>query len=305
MSLWSTPVVADTVARVMQAGVRAGERRLSTRSRARFPDRPGVTEQLDVPTSLGAAPTTVYRPPTEAGPPAVHVNLHGGGFVLPGGGQDDAACRLLAHEAGVVVLDVDYVLAPQHRFPAAAHQVHEVLRWVARHGEQHGWDGERLSVGGQSAGGGLAAAAARLAWEQGDPAIRLQVLHYPPLDLTVAARDKTSPRPRPLLRPWMGDVFDTAYAPDPTTRPDRLASPAGPADTTDLTGIAPAVVVAAGDDILATEAQRYARRLDDVGALAELRVVPGADHAYDMSDDALALETYGMVAGHLRRVHAR
>ncbi len=111
---------------------------------------------------------------------------------------DDPLCRCLAAEAGVAVVNVDYVVAPQHRFPAPPHQAFEVVRWVAEHGAEHGWDGDRLTVGGQSAGGGLAAAA-RQALEQGGPAIAVQVLHYPPLDLATRGKDKHSVIAKPML----------------------------------------------------------------------------------------------------------
>ncbi|HMS37031.1 MAG TPA: NUDIX domain-containing protein, partial [Arachnia sp.] len=134
--------------------------------------------------------------------------------------------------------------------------------------------------------------------------LRLQVLHYPPLDLTVPARLKHSPLRRPVLRPWMGEVFDAAYAPDPATRADRLISPASAADTADLTGIAPAVVITAANDILREEGGRYAQRLREVGALVAHREIPGADHGYDGTDDALALASYRAIGADLSRALA-
>ena len=231
----------------------------------------------------------------------VYVNLHGGGFVLSMTDYDDPMCRALAARLGAVVLNVDYVVAPQHPFPAPPHHVYEVLQWIVDKGSGHGWDGTRLTIGGQSAGGALAAAAARLALERGEPAIALQVLHYAPLDLTVPASAKPSPIAKPMLRPWMGDVFDTCYVPDPTDRADRLVSPAGVADTADLSGIAPAVVIAAENDILHDEAWRYADRLDEAGSLVQYHEVKGADHGYDQKDDQRARSVYSMIAGHIMR----
>lgn len=127
-----------------------------------FPQIPGRTEHLTIPAGPGHAPCTVYYPPGEPdGEPAVHVNFHGGGFVIGHPEQDDPLCRYLAANAGVVVVNVDDLLAPQHPFPAPSRQAYEVVRWVAGSGAEHGWDGTRLSVGGQSAGGNLAAAVAR------------------------------------------------------------------------------------------------------------------------------------------------
>jgi acetyl esterase len=176
-----------------------------------------------------------------------------------------------------------------------------VVWWVARHGSAHGWDGAKLTIGGQGLGGGVAAAVTRLAFEQGGPAVALQVLHYPVLDLTVPAGAKPSPLVRPRLRPWRCTAFDTAYAPGPATRADRLVSPAGSDDTADLAGIAPAVVIAAEYDRLRDEARRYAERLQRAGALAEYVEVTSADHAYDSEDDDRARDTYKVIAGHVRR----
>ena len=103
--------------------------------------------------------------------------------------------------------------------------MYDVLVWAAA--AEREWDGNKLCVGGQSAGGSLSAAAARLALEQGGPEIKLQMLHYAPLDLVTASKDKRSALgDKAVMRPWMSEVFDTAYIPDPAQRRDRLASPA-------------------------------------------------------------------------------
>src|SRR6185312_11128946 len=132
------------------------------------------------------------------------------------------------------------------------------------------WDGTRLCVGGQSAGGNLSAAAARLALEHRTPVIALQVLHYAPLDLVTPTRDKPSSiGARAVMKPWMGEVFDTAYIPDRAQRRDRLASPAWGGNGDGIRGIAPAVVVTAEHDRLRGEAQKYAEKLDAAGSLVE------------------------------------
>ncbi|MEQ4725105.1 alpha/beta hydrolase [Nonomuraea sp. B19D2] len=301
MSLLGTPRVAATVALAMQglATVASG---LSTRRKAvMFPEIPGNTRNITIPTSIAPACAVVYRPPGQDPCPPVYVNFHGGGFVMRGVQLDDALCRYLAAEAGVVVVNVDYAVAPQNRFPAPPRQAFEAVRWVAAHGTEHGWDGTRLTVGGQSAGGALAAAVARQALEQGGPKIALQVLHYPPLDLVTPGKDKRSVIAKPMLRPWMGEVFDNAYAPDPDLRAHHLASPAHPGDIADLTGIAPALVITPEFDLLHAEGERYAQRLRKAGALAEHFDVPQADHAYDMKDADKARQSYALIVRHLRQ----
>jgi len=298
-----TPWVADTVARTMQGLASVALGAAARRKATAFPDLPGHTEEIVIPTSIGPAVAWVYRP-AGPGPRPVHVNFHGGGFVMRGLQLDDPLCRYLAAEAGVVVVNVDYAVAPQHRFPGPPRQAFEIIRWVAGNGAEHDWDGDRLTLGGQSAGGGLAAAAARQALEQGGPAIALQVLHYPPLDLATPAKDKPSAIAKPVLRPWMGEVFDNAYVPDPAARTDRLVSPAAPGDTADLTGIAPAVVITPEYDRLRAEGERYAQRLRGVSALAEVHMVAGADHGYDLNDPEKASKTYALIANHLERATA-
>jgi acetyl esterase len=305
MSLLARPAVAALVAKAMQrvtvlADRRSGGRGSAAASHARFPEFPRKVRELTIPTSIAPARATVYLPERGEAAPPVHVNFHGGGYVMTLTELDDPLCRFLAAEAGVVVINVDYVVAPQHPFPAPPRQAYEVVRWVAEHGAEQGWDGERLTVGGQSAGGGLAAAVARQALEGGGPSIALQVLHYPPLDLATGARNKRAAIARPMLRPWMADVFDTSYVPEVRRRGDPLVSPAHPSDTADLKGIAPALVITAEYDLLRAEGERYAERLRGVGALVEHLDVRGADHGYDGNDDAKARETYATIARCLR-----
>ncbi|WP_166907254.1 alpha/beta hydrolase fold domain-containing protein [Mycobacterium sp. DL440] len=300
MSILSTPMLADALARLFSVGVRPGPMR-----DVRFPEIPGRTTLIEIPTRHGDVAATVYRPAAGEDKPAVYVNVHGGGFVVGHREQDDPWCRFLAEHANVVVVNVDYVLAPRHRFPAPAEQIYDVLSWAAA--PERDWDGSRLCVGGQSAGGSLSAAAARLSFENGGPRIALQVLHYPPLDLVTATKDKHSPvGTKAVLKPWMGEVFDTAYIPDRAQRSDRLASPAWGANADGIDGIAPALIVTAEYDRLRDEAWRYAQKLDAVGALAEYYEVPDVDHGYNIMSDNVDVtrKAYEHIAGHVRRATA-
>ncbi|MFF8015217.1 alpha/beta hydrolase fold domain-containing protein [Streptomyces sp. NPDC007929] len=304
MSLLARPSLASPAAKVMQRlNALLSDRHVASSLHKRYPEYPRTTHELTIPTSVAPARAVVYVPdrPDDAPLPPVHVNFHGGGFVLPPVELDDPLCRFLAAETGAVVVNVDYVVAPQHPFPAPPRQAYEIVRWVAEHSAEHGWDGGLLTVGGQSAGGALAAAVARQALEKGGPAIALQILHYPPLDLVTDARDKRSVIAKPLLRPWMADIFDTCYVPDRAMRGDPLASPGHPGDTADLTGIAPALVITPEHDLLRAEGTRYAERLRGVGALREQVDVPGADHGYDQKDADTAREIYGLMARHMRQ----
>ena len=298
MSVLARPAVAALAAKGFQRLVRLSERRSSP---VRFPEFPRNTRELTIPTSIGPARAVVYSPADSDERPPVYVNFHGGGYILSLTELDDPLCRYLAAEAGVVVVNVDYAVAPQHRFPEPPHQAFEVVQWVAGHGTEQGWDATRLSIGGQSAGGGLAAAVARQALEQGGPALALQVLHYPPLDLATRFKDKGTPIKGSELRPWMAEIFNSSYVPDPQDRTDRLVSPAHPTDTADLTGIAPALVITAQFDLLRPEAERYAERLRAAKALVQLHDVTGADHGYDVRNDEKAREVYALIAAQVRQ----
>ncbi|KMO70458.1 Carboxylesterase NlhH [Mycolicibacterium chlorophenolicum] len=296
MSVLSRPAVADVLARLFAATVNP-----APKPAVRFTEIPGRTSTVSIPTRYGAVDATIYHPPNDDERPPVYLNLHGGGFVVGHPEQDDPWCRYLAARAGVSVVNPDYVLAPRHRFPAAPQQIYDIAWWVAD-GDRT-WDGTRLCVGGQSAGGNLAAATARQALENGGPDIALQVLFYAPLDLVTATRDKPSTiGARAVMKPWMGEVFDTAYIPDPASRRDRLASPAH--DDAHLAGIAPTLVITAEHDRLRDEARRYAEKLDAAGALAEYYEAPGVDHGYNIMSSAtdITRATYDRICGHVQRV---
>ncbi|MGU3499340.1 alpha/beta hydrolase [Mycobacterium sp. C31M] len=293
MSLLSTPVVADTLARLFSQLVNP-----APKAGVRFADITADTSEISIPTRHGDTAATVYRP---AGTPdGVYLNIHGGGFVVGHREQDDPWCRFLAARANVVVVNTDYLLAPEHRFPTPVEQLYDIAAWVAA---QPDWPGARLCIGGQSAGGNLSAAVARQALKQRGPAITLQVLHYAPLDLMTATAHKRSPRGgKAIMKPWMGEVFDTAYIPERQRRRDPLASPAWGDNADDIAGIAPALVIACEYDRLRDEASAYAKSLDAVGALVDYVEVPDVDHGYNIMSDATEVTRgmYELIAGRVR-----
>lgn len=277
MSVLSTPPVADLAAWLLQR-----VKRLRPAPALRFGDVAAATTQLDIPTRHGEVRATVYHPPRHRPARGVYVNFHGGGYVLGDYEQDDPWCRYLAAYAEIAVVNVDYALAPTHRFPVPVEQAYDVLSWAAATG-QH-WDGTRLCVGGQSAGGAIAAGAARLARNLGTPRLRLQVVHYAPLDLVTPGKDKNARASQAMITPWLCEIFNTAYIPDPLTRRDALASPAWGENSRDIAGIAPAVVITCALDRLRDEGVRFAHTLRKAGALTLHYDVPDVDHAYNLYD---------------------
>ncbi|WP_216630155.1 alpha/beta hydrolase [Nocardiopsis coralli] len=270
-------------------------------SKRTFSDLPADVHDVTVPTRHGPVRVTVYRPSGATASTPVHVNVHGGGFVIRHPRQDDAWCRYLMTHADVVVLNVDYDTAPQYPFPVSLEQVHDVAAWAADPARE--WDGSRLSIGGQSAGGSLSAAVARMSRDEGGPALALQVLHYPVLDMVTPMGRKPGGEHSKVPPPWMNRVFGLSYAPDAATRKNPLVSPAWGPNSENLGGLAPAVVVTAEFDALRDEAVRYARALEGAGVLREHHDVPGVDHGYDIMDRSpdVTAHVYSLLAGHVRQ----
>lgn len=236
-------------------------------------------DTLTVPAGQGSVRVHAYRPPDsgENRPLPVYINFHGGGFIFRHPEFDDHLCRALVAATGGVVLNVDYDVAPEHPFPVAPSQAFAVTQWVISHAPAHGWDAARVAVGGQSAGGNLAAGICLQARDRGAPAPMLQVLLYPPLDLATDPAAKVARTARPAINPGMARVFNKAYVPDAASRRHPLASPLL-AD--DLAGVAPALVITAEYDLLRDEADSYADRLAEAGVPVSHHVIAGVDHAF-------------------------
>jgi len=242
----------------------------------------GTNERITLPVGAPAAELMLYRPTGLATTPGVFVNLHGGGFVMGDWESDDPFCRFLADTAGCAVVNLDYVLAPEHKFPAAVEQTYALLVWLAEHGAVLGVDGSRLAVGGHSAGGNLSAAACLLAKERGGPALRGQIIDYAPLDLATLPSEKdTGPLELPPeitdLDTEMGALYNAWYLAVPEDAGSPLASPVL---AEDLAGLPPALVITAGKDLLRGEGDRYAERLAAAGVETEHAVFEGSFHAF-------------------------
>jgi acetyl esterase len=200
-----------------------------------------------------------------------------------------ATTSTLAHRSGCTVVSVDYRLAPEHPFPAAVDDAWAAMKWVVEHGDEIGAPGP-LAVGGDSAGGNLAAVLARRARDEGIP-VALQLLVYP---VTDAAMDTASYQENAtgywLTRAGM-EWFWGQYAPDGD---DRFHPDASPLRAGDLRGVAPALVITAEYDPLRDEGEAYAARLSEAGVPVTMRRYDGMVHGFfrlpamiDRSEDAL------------------
>ncbi|AEG50185.1 alpha/beta hydrolase domain-containing protein [Sphingobium chlorophenolicum L-1] len=247
-----------------------------------MPAGPAVESVLDIEIPSGAATIAarLYRDSPE--PRALMVYYHGGGWTLGGIALIDGAMRRLVKESGVAVLSVDYRLAPEHVFPAAVEDALVAARWASEHREELvGWDAPLL-VGGESAGGNLAAVVSQLVRNAGfDIAAQLLacpcVASYPD---SPSMRSIESPFPPPGAIGWFFDQ----YIPDAQTRSDpRFA----PLEQKDLGGLPPAFVATAEYDSLREQGEQYAERLAAAGISCEAKRYLGTFHGFFELDGGL------------------
>lgn len=282
---------------------------MAERARQSFAAGQAARPKVDVPVKVFAE----YRAPTRAGETRVlfcspggralpvFVNFHGGGFVMGSADDDDVYCRRLANAAGCAVVNADYRLAPEHKFPAALEDCYDVVRWVHDNAAALGVDPARIAVGGHSAGGNLAAAVCLLAKARREFAIIFQVLDYPPLDLTLDPYAQESRDA--LLTPKAHIFFNACYFNTPADARNPLVSPllAG-----DLAGLPPALVIAAEYDPLRADGERYAARLRAAGVDATYRLFAGCSHAFThFGPEEAADEAWALIAAKLREAFGK
>ncbi len=218
----------------------------------------------------------LYVPTGATSPGPLLVFFHGGGFIYGDLDTHDPACRFLAERSGVRVLSVDYRLAPEHTFPAAHDDCVASYRWVVEHAESLGADPARLAVGGDSAGGALAATTALAAAREGLP-MAFQLLIYPLTDMRGGTDSRSAFNRKLILTQGFMDLAQESYLNSEADVTDPRAS----ALLNDLPeGLAPAYVVTAGFDPLRDEGEAYARALADAGVEIELRRFPEHLHGF-------------------------
>ncbi len=254
------------------------------------PVRDGVTVRVRTVTAgSGREPVavTVYEPAGRDRPSGAVVWTHGGGYVLGDPVGYHHVCSRIADELGVLVVSVDYRLAPKHPFPAGLEDAYTALLWVHEAADELGVDRAAVAVAGDSAGGGLAAALAQVAHDRGEAPVCFQALLYPMLDDRTVLREEHDGRGRMLWTPSNNAFGWTAYL---GTTPTRETAPqyAAPARRTDLSGQPPAWIGVGDLDLFFEEDVDYAERLVAAGVDCELLVVPGMYHAAERfrPDDA-------------------
>ena len=231
----------------------------------------------DVAISNGRVRLRVYTPlKAPRGDLPALLFFHGGGYVIGDLETHDGLCRILANEAGVCVIAVDYRLAPEHKFPAAVDDGLAALRYVQDHAADLGIDPDRLAVGGDSAGGGLAAVLAQAAAQQGWR-LQMQMLLFPVTQIGQDTPSLTAFAEGYFLEREGLRWFYAHYLPDNVDRDDPRISPL---KAKDVRGLAPAFVMLAGFDPLHDEGLHYADRLRQAGVPVTLRDYPDMVHDF-------------------------
>jgi acetyl esterase len=237
-------------------------------------------QPLAIPSPHGSIPARIYTPmrlrKTNGLAPCL-VFFHGGGWVIGDLDSHDVVCRKLADEGQLVVISVDYRLAPEHKFPAAVEDAITATRWIADNSRQLGIDESRLTVGGDSAGGNLAAVVAISARDGNGPDIAGQVLIYPAIDFALTHPSHREPETSILLTHSVIRWFRDHYLTGAADVHDWRASPARAAT---LIGLPPAYVLTAGADPLRDEGDEYAHRLKEAGVPVTYRTFPGQFHGF-------------------------
>jgi acetyl esterase/lipase len=228
--------------------------------------------------SVAASSVRIHRPPSMVEPVPALLWMHGGGYVMGTAVQDDSVCRHFARELGIMVVAVDYHLAPEHPFPTPLEDCYDALTWLAARPDV---DSDRIAVGGASAGGGLAAALALLAHRRGEVPLAFQLLSYPMLDDRTTTRVGVDER---HFRMWntkanrFGWQSYLGRIPGGTDV-DELAAPAR-AD--DLSPLPPAWIGVGTFDLFCDEDVAFADRLGSAGVKCQIDTVEGAFHGFDL-----------------------
>lgn len=228
----------------------------------------------------GGAAVRVHQPVGRERPSGALLWVHGGGTVIGTAAQDDRLCSELARDVGVVVVNVDYRLAPEHPFPMPLDDCAAALAWLRSSAAELGVDPARIAVGGASAGGMLATALAQRTTDEDAP-VAFQLLAYPMLDDRTNLRADHGGRGRFLWTPPSNRFAWTSYLGHPVSEDGEDRPYAVPARRVDLAGLPPAWIGVGSLDLFHDEDLEYAARLRAAGVACDVHVEPGMYHAAD------------------------
>ena len=236
-----------------------------------------AVDDLSLPGPAGEIRARHYRP-ASGGAKNLLVFYHGGGWTLGDLDTHDALCRLTCRDAGIHVLSIDYRLAPEHPAPAAVEDAYAAFKWAYEHAGELGATPGRVAVGGDSAGGNLAAVVCQMARDEGGPAPVLQWLIYPRTDFTAQTRSLSLFARGFFLTRRDIDWFTAQYLRG--TGIDPADPRISPLLAESLSGLAPALIAVAGFDPLRDEGQSYAAALHAAGTAVDLRSMGSLTHGF-------------------------
>ena len=237
----------------------------------------GGVEDRQIPGPAGDIPVRIYTPVAAGGSPlAALVYYHGGGWVVGDISSHDATCRTLSQTSGCKVISVDYRLAPESKFPAAADDAYAALVWVEKNAMEIGVDPNRIAVGGDSAGGNLAAVVSLMARDKSGPHIAFQLLIYPVTQIGIASASRQELATGYFLETETMKWFEDQYV-DPADADNPYASPL---KADNLAGLPPAYVITAGFDPLKDEGKAYADALRAAGVDVQYVNYEGMIHGF-------------------------
>lgn len=244
----------------------------------------GVTrEAVNIDHEGHRVPALLYRPSAGAQSGPGYLHIHGGGYVLGSAAASDPVNLALCGQLGLTILSVDYRLAPEHPIPAPLEDCYGGLRWLHEQAGALGVDPQRIAIGGESAGGGLAAALAILARDRAEYAICHQHLTYPMLDCRTGREGHEGD---PLVGEYIWTRSLNRFGWDAYLGNAPVAAPQVPALVEDCAGLPPAWIHTVGLDLFRDENIAYAQRLMRAGVPTELIVLPGGCHGFQMAVDA-------------------
>ncbi len=247
------------------------------------PEPVGNVENRSIPGPAGNIPVRIYTP-KGAGPFPMLVYFHGGGWVLGSLESWDAPCRMLTNLVGCIMVSVDYRLAPEHKFPKPLEDCYAATQWVADNAASINGDPARIAIGGDSAGGNLAAAVALMARDHGKPRIAYQLLVYPVTDAAMNTGSLASCADGYLLTREMMAWFWKQYVRD---NADRAHPYASPLRAQNLRGLPPALVITAEFDPLHDEGEAYAARMREAGVPVTCTRYDGTIHGFFLMSSVL------------------
>jgi acetyl esterase len=266
------------------------------------PDTEYKTERsgIAITTSFGDTRVLVHRPMDAKDALPVYINLHGGGFVVGSADGDDMWCGLISARAGCAVYNVDYRLAPEHKFPTAIEEIYDIAKYLYTNANELGLNPDKIAIGGHSAGGNLATAVClyNIDCGGGIPFV-YQILDYPVLDLFSEPSGKPRHGDDTLQVDIAHRMFIACYLNSPDEKENPLASPLL---AKSLDKMPPALIITAELDMLAKEGAAYAKMLEDAGVPVFHKEYKNLPHSFNFEgeDFGAAVASWNLMADRLK-----